>query len=76
MWNLRKVNGVSPWDVRRKDDPSIGGFKVTLIPFGALVDFRPPANTFKGLPKFASRAMPGIFLGYRLQPGGIWKGEY
>ena len=28
------------------------------------------------LPKFSPRAVPGIFLRYRLSPGGIWKGEY
>ena len=26
------------------------------------------------LPKFSPRAVPGIFLGYRLSPGGVWKG--
>ena len=27
-------------------------------------------------PKFAPVAKPGIFLGYRLEPGGVWKGDY
>merc|ERR1712023_545302 len=26
--------------------------------------------------KWDSRAVPGIFLGYHLLPGGIWKGDY
>ena len=27
-------------------------------------------------PKFAPVAKPGVFLGYRLEPGGKWKGDY
>jgi hypothetical protein len=54
-----------------------GGRKLTgqRIPFGALVDFRP--SPIQGAQaKFAPRASPGIFLGYVLQPGGKWKGDY
>jgi hypothetical protein len=28
------------------------------------------------LPKFAPRRIPGIFLGHRMSPGGVWKGDY
>jgi len=28
------------------------------------------------LPKFSPRGVPGIFLGHRFSPGGVWKGEY
>ena len=28
------------------------------------------------MPKFEARACQGIFVGYYLQPGGEWKGEY
>ena len=27
-------------------------------------------------PKFAPSSKPGLFLGYRLEPGGVWKGDY
>ena len=27
-------------------------------------------------PKFGPVSKPGIFLGYRLEPGGQWKGDY
>ena len=27
-------------------------------------------------PKFAPSSKPGLFLGYRLEPGGLWKGDY
>ena len=30
----------------------------------------------KELPKFSPRGVPGIFLGHRMSPGGVWKGEY
>ncbi len=36
----------------------------------------PQTETLKKLPKFEPRGHQGIFLGYYLQPGGIWKGEY
>ena len=50
--------------------------KAQRIPFGALVDFRPPKKLLKQLPKFGSTGLPGIFLGYRTQPGGKWIGDY
>ena len=28
------------------------------------------------LPKFSPRGIPGVFLGHRFSPGGVWKGEY
>ena len=31
---------------------------------------------FTDLPKFSPRAVPGIFLGHRMSPGGVWKGDY
>ena len=27
-------------------------------------------------PKFAPSSKPGLFLGYRLEPGGLWNGDY
>ena len=35
-----------------------------------------PLPCLKGQPKFGSRAIPGLFLGYRLRPGAVFKGEY
>ena len=63
--------GLSPWESR------FGGrkFHGQRIPFGALVDFRP--SPIQGSPaKFSPRATPGVFLGYVLQPGGRWRGDY
>ena len=47
-----------------------------MIPFGALVDFKPTPAKAQMLQKFAPTSVPGIFLGYHLQPGGKWKGDY
>ena len=69
--NFESIEGISPWESR------FGGQKFTgpRIPFGALVDFRP--SPIRGAtPKFAPKAVPGIFLGYVLQPGGKWKGDF
>ena len=46
------------------------------IPFGAIVDVRPPTPILKQMPKFAPRSVPAIFLGYFLQPHGRWRQEY
>ena len=39
------------------------------------MDFKP--SPIQGaVAKFAPKAVPGIFLGYVLQPGGLWKGDF
>ena len=38
--------------------------------------FFTPKPLQKKLPKFAPNAVPGVFLGWHLQPGGVWTGEY
>ena len=45
------------------------------IPFGCGVWFL-PAPTKYANSKSAPKRSFGIFLGYRLQPGGLWNGEY
>ena len=45
--------------------------KAKEIPFGALIDFRPPKSLEKKLPKMGPRGIPGIHVGYRMQPGGM-----
>ena len=53
-----------------------GHFKGTIIPFGALVDFRPPKPILNKFPKFEKRSMPGVFLGYYLMSGERWYGDF
>ena len=35
-----------------------------------------PARPGKQTPKFAPQSVPGMFLGYSIQPGGRWTGDY
>ena len=69
--NIESIEGLSPWESR------FGGnkFQGPKIPFGALVDFK-PSPVRGGPPKFAPKAVPGIFLGWVLLPGGKWKGDF
>ena len=69
--NATKVDGRSPFRERFRKD-----FQGKRIPFGALVDVRPPKIYLDQLPKFASRGVPAVFLGYHFAPGGRWRGEY
>ena len=51
-------------------------FKGPIIPFGSLVEYHP--NTAKDqsrLHQFGKKVLLGLFLGYDLYAGGIWKGD-
>ena len=50
-----------------------GGWR---LPFGALVHYRPPKPVLKSLPKFSPTSIPGIFVGWHLEPGCRWRGDY
>ena len=65
-------DGDSAWHKRHKE----GQFKGLIIPFGALVDFRPPKPILNKFLKFAKRSLHGIFLGYYLMCGERWYGDY
>ena len=57
---------------RRFGEPLSGPIK----PFGAMVEYRPSSP--KGQAKFhlfGKNVIPGIFLGYELIAGRIWKGD-
>ena len=70
--NIRMVEGDSAWNKRHKQ----GHFKGDIIPFGALIDFRPPKPILSMFPKFEKRSLPGIFLGYHLMSGERFYGDY
>ena len=40
------------------------------------MDFLPPKHVRTQMLKFEPRAVAGISLGYHMQPGGRWRGEY
>ena len=63
-------DGASPWKARHKED-----FKGEVIPFGCGVFFL-PASTKYSNSKTAPSMSYGIFMGYRMAPGGKWSGEY
>ena len=64
------TTGQSAWYRRYGEE-----FTGQLIPFGAAVIFKPSPTKYK-TDKPLPTGMYGIFLGYRLAPGGTWDGEY
>ena len=74
--NLRNVtdllsDGKTPYE-RRFGQP----FKGPIIPFGSLVEYHPiTAKDQSRIHQFGKKVLPGLFLGYALYAGGIWKGE-
>ena len=51
-------------------------FNGPVIPFGAMVEYHPiSAKDLSRLHQFGPKVLPGIFLGYLLHAGGIWKGD-
>ncbi len=51
-----------------------GYFNDGSFPCGTLVDFM-PKNDMK-LEPIGSKAIQGVFLGYRVHAGGLWSGDY
>ena len=51
-------------------------FKGPIIPFGSLVEYHPvTAKDQSRVHQFGKKVLPGLFLGYALYAGGIWKGD-
>ena len=51
-------------------------FKGPIIPFGSLVECHPiTAKDQSRIHQFGKKVLPGLFLGYGLYAGGIWKGD-
>ena len=47
-----------------------------IIPFGSLVEYHPTtAKDQSRTHQFGKKVLPGLFLGYALYAGGIWKGD-
>ena len=50
--------------------------KRPIIPFGSLVEYHPTtAKDQSRIHQFGKKVLPGLFLGYALYVGGIWKGD-
>ena len=64
-------DGKTPYE-RRFGQP----FKGSIIPFGSLVEYYPiTAKDQSRIHQFGKKVLPGLFLGYALYAGGIWKGD-
>ena len=50
--------------------------KEPIIPFGSLVEYHPiTAKDQSRIHQFGKKVLPGLFLGYALYAGEIWKGD-
>ena len=50
--------------------------KGLIIPFGSLVEYHPvTAKDQSRIHQFGKKVLPGLFLGYALYAGEIWKGD-
>ena len=65
------LSNLTAWEIRNKK-PWSG----ELIPFGSYVEYLPPPTTHIDCPKAATKSVPGIFLGWAIQPGGKWSGDF
>ena len=64
-------DGKTPYE-RRFGQP----FEGPIIPFGSLVEYHPiTAKDQPRIHQFGKKVLPGLFLGYALYAGGIWKGD-
>ena len=64
-------DGKTPYE-RRFGQP----FKGPIIPCGSLVEYYPiTAKDQSRIHQFGKKVLPGLFLGYALDAGGIWKGD-
>ena len=64
-------DGKTPYE-RRFGQPCKG----PIIPFGSLVEYHPKtAKDQSRIHQFGKKVLPGLFLGYALYAGGIWKGD-
>ena len=57
---------------RRFGQPFIG----SIIPYGSLVEYHPITSKDQSrIHQFGKKVLPGLFHGYALYAGGIWKGD-
>ena len=64
-------DGKTPYE-RRFGKP----FEGPVIPFGSLVEYHPiTAKDQSRIHQFGKKVLSGLFLGYALYAGGIWKGD-
>ena len=64
-------------DVKTPYERRVGKpFNGPVIPFGSLVEYHPmTAKDQSKIHQFGKKVLPGLFTGYALYAGGIWKGD-
>ena len=73
---LRNVTGLSPVGKTPNERRFGKPFHGPIIPFGSLVEYHPKtAKDQSRIHQFGKKVLPGLFLGYALYAGGIWKGD-
>ena len=88
FWRVyMKIGGQIPWNVtpvcktsqiyylmgRRRFGQQ---FKGPIVPFGSLVECHPiTAKDQSRIHQFGKKVLPGLFIGYALHVGGLWKGD-
>ena len=70
--NTQVRNGGSSWNMRHKKGQFVG----PKIPFGAAVSFKQSPISKQNKSKFSPDSQVGVFFGYVLQPGGVWKSDF
>ncbi len=61
----------SAWELRRGVP-----FAGKLVPFGAKVEYRPSLPSQRTGERFDPAASNGVLVGYHMNPGGRWSGDY
>ena len=70
--HLRNIQDRKTPYARRFGEPEKG----PIIPFGSLVDYYPISSKDQSrIHQFGKKVLAGLFLGYALYAGGIWKGD-
>ena len=64
-------DGKTPYEMRFGEP-----FKGPIIPFGSLVEYYPiSAKNLSRIHQLGKKVLPGLFLGYALYAGRLWKSE-
>ena len=80
LWNVTPICKASQiyYLMGRRPMKDVFGnhLKGPIIPFGSLVEYHPiTAKDQSRIHQFGKKVLPGLFLGYALYAGGIWKGD-
>ena len=80
LWNVTPICETSQiyYLMRRRPMKDVVGnhLKGPIIPFGSLVEYHPiTVKDQSRVHQFGKKVLPGLFLGYALYAGGIWKGD-